>query len=162
MIYTAGHREIYERGFLTQPDFSKGKSGSVWKERTQAEAAIAHIPQYAVYGVEAEWGVDTEQDPDATEGQHQLLRDARLVHLGGAFPLVAFKMHPCRSHGLGNGHELMEQCAEDAPDIACWGVYGLDQGYLDHLTDWPTKAAAEAELRRLERLVTQSTPVSPG
>jgi len=93
VIYTLGHKPFYVRGFKVAeisgtPLLKRGRTdtyqgGSVWQARAEVEAHIAanqpRLENYAVYGVEAEWGVDTA--PNAEHPWHDLLRDAPLVVL---------------------------------------------------------------------------------
>lgn len=84
MIYTIGNKDSYERYLFEQGDCKKkGRDGdydggSVWND---AGTAASHAPDgYAVYGVLAEWGRDTE--PSRSGGDwHDLLSSATLVRL---------------------------------------------------------------------------------
>lgn len=88
MIYTIGHTESYEKGFEkfkdSPEDFKKkGRTtdyigGSVWKTRKDAFQYLLNnnIHDFWVYGVEAEWDEDTEEN-DHGEFRN-LLKDAVL------------------------------------------------------------------------------------
>jgi hypothetical protein len=90
MIYTIVRREDYLKTLAESPDGSVYKvgqgdgypGGSVWK--TYGEAAYYartnhYQGEYLVFGVKAEWGVDTAPNPLAY--WHDLLVDAELVVL---------------------------------------------------------------------------------
>ena len=87
MVYTLGHRRSYEAALAEDPQVKKlGRrpsypGGSVWRTYEEAEAyRLAHgLHDYAVYGVDAEWGVDTA--PSASGPWHDLLRDATIVRV---------------------------------------------------------------------------------
>jgi hypothetical protein len=93
VIYTLGHKPSYVRGFKEAeingvPLMKLGRTatyqgGSVWQLRGEVEAHIAanqpRLENYAVYGVEAEWGVDTAPSPHGP--WHDLLKNAPLVEL---------------------------------------------------------------------------------
>lgn len=83
MIFTVGHRESYEIYFREYENPEKlGRhdnypGGSVW---LTFEEAQQHCPEgYAVYGVEAVWGKDTEQNVESD--CHDLLTTSKLVKL---------------------------------------------------------------------------------
>ena len=77
LLYTVGNSEQYFSYIEEDPDAAKGVGGSVWK--TIAEAAAHLNPQLSIFGVYADWGVDTEPDEDGD--WHRLLVDAPLVVL---------------------------------------------------------------------------------
>lgn len=87
MIFTLGHTESYERYFQEQgtpqkmgarPD-EDYPGGSVWRTRESAERH--RQPDFSVYGVRADWEIETT--PSAEGDWHDLLVDADLVRLGG-------------------------------------------------------------------------------
>jgi len=87
MIFTIGKTEYYERYFREQDCPRKlGKTndyegGSVWKTREEAQK---FCPEgYSVYGVEADWGKDTE--PNENGDYHNLLVTSPLVRLEATY-----------------------------------------------------------------------------
>jgi hypothetical protein len=100
MIYTLGNRENYDQGFREKEAagerlLKEGRNwpnpgGAVWATLKDAsEYLIARQRQgrlldYGVFGVEAEWGKDTEQASEFGTALpwHNLLVDAPLVRLG--------------------------------------------------------------------------------
>jgi hypothetical protein len=58
----------------------------------------------------------------------------------------AVELHPCTIVGTdADGKEIMEQCEENDPAIACWSVYWhVRSGGLVHVEDFATKAEAES------------------
>ena len=68
-----------------------------------------------------------------------------------------FEVHPCLIAGVDeSGKEIMEQCDEHDPELACWSLYGHYKivgnfGGLECLADFETKAEAE----NAEELVTK-------
>jgi hypothetical protein len=84
MIYTIGHRPSYEQGLTEMPNIRKlGRregypGGSVWKTYEEAFEHAKTAPDYAVYGVLADWEKDT-----APSGApwHDLLFDRQIVKL---------------------------------------------------------------------------------
>jgi len=109
MIYTIGNIESYERYFLESPIPRKAQGGSVWS--TQA-AAQAHCNEhYRVYGVIAEWNVDTAPSKEEGADWHDLLRAADLVRLKHRAtylsPTEMFNLdHACRSISQAYGYCL--------------------------------------------------------
>lgn len=77
MIYTVGRKDIYEPYLANDPNPRKGKTGSVWQ--TKEEAAVYAKDGFQVYGVMADWNLDTA--PDGDEHWHQLLTPAKLVRV---------------------------------------------------------------------------------
>lgn len=65
----------------------------------------------------------------------------------------AIEIHPCVVVGNDSfGNEIMEQCEEDDPDIACWALYfHVEDKGLVHVKDFEDREQAEhgAELLRL-------------
>lgn len=83
MIYTIGHKKMYEKYFEEIPKLKKmGKTsdyegGTVWKTLQEAKE---YCPEdYEVYGVEADWEKDTE--PSNIAEWRYLMVDAELVKL---------------------------------------------------------------------------------
>lgn len=82
MIYTVGHKASYDRYLREQGPqcYKRGPrgdypGGSVWRTVEEAEH---HAPEgYAVYGVIADWELDTT--PSSRGDWHDLLHDARIV-----------------------------------------------------------------------------------
>jgi hypothetical protein len=91
MIYTIGHRESYEKGFeefkYNLEDFKKmGKclgyvGGSVFRTHDDAKAFLknSNIDDFEVYGVEADWLLDSEENEHGEF--NNLLVDAQLIKL---------------------------------------------------------------------------------
>jgi len=83
MIYTIGHIESYEQYFKEQGiPKKKGRTkdypgGSVW--RTAKEAQNNCPVDYSVYGILADWEIDTV--PNKTETYNDLLYDKELVRI---------------------------------------------------------------------------------
>lgn len=103
MIYTIGHRDYYSARIRESQEIGVPfrKLGEQWDaypcddgmvhvhlrypggyafrtvEDAQARIDEAFDIRYAVFGLEAEWGVDTEQSRNGP--WHRLLRDARIV-----------------------------------------------------------------------------------
>ena len=93
MIFTLGRKESYDANLATyEADPSSPKpekrgrdpeedydypGGSVWE--TEAEARADCPPGFAVYGVKAVWGKDTEQSKDGD--WHDLLKTSEFVTL---------------------------------------------------------------------------------
>ena len=95
MIFTIGLRERYELAFtLIKPVNKLGKGvdrrgtpyggGWVWESEADARAFIAAKEYFdrEVYGVLADWDLDTEQIPG--EPYRRLLRDSEMVQLAPA------------------------------------------------------------------------------
>lgn len=86
MIFTVGRTEAYEQYFREQSvPMKRGRDddyegGSVW--RTASEASAAAPAGYSVYGVDADWSVDTAPSP--TGPWRSLLRDAALIRVDPA------------------------------------------------------------------------------
>lgn len=88
MIYTIGRHESYERYFIEQgcpQKLGKGlhnglpyPGGSVWKTYQGANDYCQSHPEYQVYGVIADWEIDTEPAYGET---HSLLKTSPLVQL---------------------------------------------------------------------------------
>lgn len=79
MIYTIGHYDSYEQYFGEYPKPQKAIGGSVWQTREEARKFCGK--DYAVYGVDASWDMDTVPNPDGGEW-HDLLRDSYLIKIG--------------------------------------------------------------------------------
>jgi hypothetical protein len=93
MIYGIGKRARYDAKLAgPKPIFKLGKGtdksglpypgGSVWRTEAEARQFIAKMAlteTRAVYGIEADWGRDTEQLPG--EPFRRLLRHARIVRI---------------------------------------------------------------------------------
>lgn len=85
MIYTIGHTISYEQYFLEQhPEgpHKKGRDatypgGSMWS--TFEEAQTNCPADYSVYGVEADWEIDTV--PSLAGSWHDLLKDSKLIKI---------------------------------------------------------------------------------
>jgi hypothetical protein len=91
MIYTIGHKESYEKGFeefkFNPEEFKKmGRhldyiGGSVFKTPEEGREYLVRncIDDFEVYGVEADWMLDSEENEHGEF--NNLLIDARLVKL---------------------------------------------------------------------------------
>lgn len=92
MIYTIGAREAYDRYLKDQgagceklgrtTDYEGGR---VWKTREEAESALRE--GFAVYGVLADWDVDTAPDSVAGISSRRLVRTSQIVAILDAAPL---------------------------------------------------------------------------
>lgn len=82
MLYTIGRLEVYEKYLNEDPNASKGIGGSVWKNREMLDTYLAKNPQpdFAIYGVEADWELDTTGGPEEVPWRN-LTRNAKLVRL---------------------------------------------------------------------------------
>lgn len=86
LIYCLGHQESYDAG-LSQGLHKKKRGrdgeryggGAVWQTQEAAQQVADDWPGYAVYGVRARWGVDTE--PSKMGDYHRLLVDSEIVQL---------------------------------------------------------------------------------
>ena len=78
MIYTLGRIDIYEPYIKKDKNASKRKGGSVFK--TKKEAGKYSNKIFKVYGVIAEWNIDTVYD-EFGDGWHKLKRNAKLIKL---------------------------------------------------------------------------------
>jgi hypothetical protein len=77
ILYTVGRTDIYEPYIASDPYPGKGKGGTVWPSW---RAANDHCPEgFSVYGVVADWELDTEVDPEGDGVWHRLTRNAALV-----------------------------------------------------------------------------------
>jgi hypothetical protein len=90
MIYTVGLKSGYDSYLSSDPNPEKlGREpgypgGSVWRTEPEALEAAMVLPGYAVYGVLADWALDTASVPDGEEsypGERSLLRTSKLVVL---------------------------------------------------------------------------------
>ncbi len=89
---------IYTIGGPAYPEFLKEKTksgeipwkvgktdlypgGSVWKTREEAQECADKGEGYSVYGVLADWDTETVESDDFGATWHNLLVDAKLVHL---------------------------------------------------------------------------------
>ena len=93
MIYTLGLKSSYdvmyeEKRRLGEKMVKKGADGisgypggSVFRTREDAERAIREydLEGFGVYGIEAEWGIDTK--PEEDEPHHNLLWDRPIIKL---------------------------------------------------------------------------------
>lgn len=79
MIFTVGKRDNYEKYISEFPEASKAIGGSVWQTREQAQE-YAKNNGFSVYGVEANWDIDTIFDKSG-DGWNELLINAPLVKL---------------------------------------------------------------------------------
>ena len=82
MLYTIGRIDIYESYLDTDCDAAKGKTGSVWETLEEVQCYFNKHPGfrgYRIYGVEADWNLDTE--PISGEKWRGLTRSAKLVRL---------------------------------------------------------------------------------
>lgn len=83
MIYTVGNNKTYSKLFedygevLKQGRGNGYPGGSVWQTRAAAERHLE--PGYEVFGVLAEWNLDT--CPSGSGDHHYLLRSAEMVRL---------------------------------------------------------------------------------
>lgn len=85
LIYTIGKRDVYEPYIASDPNAGKGKGGSVWQYSLDALSYLIlnELVDFSIYGVVAEWGVDTRPDPASSgpDPWHELLHDAPLRKL---------------------------------------------------------------------------------
>lgn len=82
MLYTIGRIDIYEPYMKSDPNASKGKTGSVWKTLESIQsyyAAHSSLKNFKIYGVDASWDDDTEVVPG--EEWRSLVRPCRLVQI---------------------------------------------------------------------------------
>jgi len=82
MIFTVGKREIYEPYIEQDEHACKAAGGSVWKEILDVKNYLHKnpMPDFDIYGVEADWLTDTKIDINGS-GWHELLHKARLIKL---------------------------------------------------------------------------------
>ena len=64
LVYTLGRTSVYDPYIVSDPNAGKRKGGSVWRTREDAETYrwAYQLSDFSVYGVAAEWGVDTQPD----------------------------------------------------------------------------------------------------
>lgn len=68
-----------------------------------------------------------------------------------------YEIHPCKSLGIGqDGREVMQECGDQDPDIACFGIYKRAGGHLEWVSDHKTKLLAVAALAKLVERSKQS------
>lgn len=63
MIFTIGNKQQYDSLIQERGSIKKGKTGSVWKTDEDAIVHLnrASISGFQIYGVEADWDLDTEE-----------------------------------------------------------------------------------------------------
>ena len=80
MVFTVGLTEQYENYIDTDENVGKGKGGSVWHTRQDAQYYLDKTGQsdYSVYGVYADW----YEDAEVTENEWRALtHEAKLFRL---------------------------------------------------------------------------------
>lgn len=90
MIYTLGKIEIYEKYLNDDPSPRKAVGGAAWETLDAVRAYLldwymtdpSEAGQFAVYGMNAEWGVDTVPDPEMPDQHYGVLnKEARLYRV---------------------------------------------------------------------------------
>lgn len=83
MIFTIGKTDQYEPYIASDENAAKRKGGTVWQMQEEAEKWLQVskvFKEYSVYGIEADWNVDVEIDPE-DDGFYRLKRNAKLIKL---------------------------------------------------------------------------------
>ena len=83
MIFTIGKTDQYEPYIASDKDAAKRKGGTVWKEEGEARQwmRVSEVfKEYSVYGVDADWNMDVEIDPE-DNGFYRLRGNAKLIKL---------------------------------------------------------------------------------
>lgn len=86
MIYTIGKKDIYEPYIANDPNAAKRAGGSVWKtyEEVSDYKTWAKLEDYDIYGIDADWEMDTHipiDSEDRVGDFRSLKRNAKLIKL---------------------------------------------------------------------------------
>lgn len=119
MIFTIGNRENYLKAIEENGTIDKASGGCAFNSVHDALFAIqesGNLDTWAVWVVDAEWGKDTQPDPNGG-WWHVLIRDARIMNNR---PFVDFKKE------LKWMQSIVKDYPIKLPALPIWiGRYGL-------------------------------------